>query len=442
MMLNKKCILGLVLIVTITYLSTHHNKIPALEYVWTMEKPDSLSVPHFEFGYVMATHYADQMTGAAANLVSLQCWASTLGPSVRVVEPFVIHSRFGVNLYAASNVSGLDNSVRLRDVFDIKEWERQYSKEKRFASLISWNQCLTNTNAQRKLILVFKECSKSSNCMNCKPARTFHKSSKLFAMKYNFTIIRSTCLVREILTEEEFKVLVYGSNDPKDVVVMFSSWGGVQVRNHTHRVGISGNRVKPCRREDCLLYNPVSKIIIDDTSNYLTKYMPGSMEYKYISVMIRLEYFQIRHDSFRGMSVNQALSLVMKCFDSIVCKLNELKRRFGINDVFLTSDCSKYGSSVYQLKHSPWNEMMIKATTMLYERVYNGSFNLSNSDEIFDKSASSNTPGYVAILHKHLAAKGACVLTAGGGQFQSTARELHSTYHPSGSPCAIVVPNC
>ncbi len=75
------------------------------------------------------------MTGSPLNLVSLQCWASTLRPDVRVVEPFVRHSRLGVNLYTASNASAPEtenSSVRLRDILDLDEWERQTTVKRNF----------------------------------------------------------------------------------------------------------------------------------------------------------------------------------------------------------------------------------------------------------------------------------------------------------------------
>ena len=74
--------------------------------VKTISRPNLTDRPR-EFGYVVATHFSDQMTDSEANLVSFQCWASTLGRDVRVVEPFVRHSRLGVNLFAASIMSVL-----------------------------------------------------------------------------------------------------------------------------------------------------------------------------------------------------------------------------------------------------------------------------------------------------------------------------------------------
>ncbi len=138
-----------------------------------------------EYGYVMAKHYSDQMTGYPPNLMSLQCWVSTLGPNVRVVEPFVRHSRLGVNIYAASNASALEtenNSVRLRDVLDLDMGETD-NREKKFCS-----SRIIIADTPRKLILVDRECADDDQeCMDCDTDAA--KSSEIFAREFNFHII-------------------------------------------------------------------------------------------------------------------------------------------------------------------------------------------------------------------------------------------------------------
>ncbi len=63
-------------------------------------------------------------------------------------------------------------------------------------------------------------------------------------------------------------------------------------------------------------------------------------------------------------------------------------------------------------------------------------------DDIFSLTASFNTPGYIAMLQKYLVVKGICILTAGGGMFQSTARSLYNSYHPSGHRCVEIINGC
>ncbi len=132
----------------------------------------------------------------------------------------------------------------------------------------------------------------------------------------------------------------------------------------------------------------------------------------------------------------------MKCFSNVVHRVTELKNQYNLSEVFLTSDCSKHGSAEFQFNFSEGHEMMVKATTTLYERIYNNSLSLEMMDDIFSSTASFNTPGYIAMLQKYLVARGTCVLTAGGGMFQSTARSLYISYHPSGHRCVEIVNGC
>ncbi len=240
----------------------HHYRITPIDRDATPKKParhlDMAKEP--EVGYVMASNYSDQMTGSAANVVSLQCWASTLGTDVRVVEPFVRHSLLGVNLYAASNASAPEtenNSVRLRDVFDIKEWER---KTNSMAPIVTWDHFINHS--KRKLILVDRECP-NKKCMDCD--QQFINSSKEFADRFHFTIVRRVCFPRRVLNESDFKKLVYADNSLRGVTVIFNSWGGVAAHGDLEfRVGISGHLVNKCQRSGCFRYNPVSQKIVDD----------------------------------------------------------------------------------------------------------------------------------------------------------------------------------
>ena len=45
--------------------------------------------------YILAVNFWDQQISGLRNLLSLQCWAAHLGQNVKVVEPFVIGSKFG-----------------------------------------------------------------------------------------------------------------------------------------------------------------------------------------------------------------------------------------------------------------------------------------------------------------------------------------------------------
>ena len=396
-------------------------------------------------GYVMASSYSDQMTGSVANVISLQCWAASLSTDVGVVEPFLVRSILGVNMYATYRNASVEenNSVKLGDIYDQNQWEK-VTKRKGYAPLIRWKHFLEHS--QRNLILVGQECTGKSGvkkCFDCgKESRDFARDGEMFAMKYGFQVVRKVCYPPKVLLEGDFKKLIYGRYKPHEAAVIFKRWGGVLRGDFKYRVGIAGRLVNQCIRGRNFFEMPVSPTITQDSVKYIHKYLPESDPKGYISVMLRMEHFVINHGGFRGKSKDQISSAIKKCYNSIGERVTELKQKYEIDSVFLTMDCRKHGSKYFSESVSPLMKMMADSVPQLYQMLYGSSSSLEKWDESFDTTASFTTPGYVAMLQKHMAAKGICLLTAGGGMFQSSSRELYSEYHPNGPKCVFQVENC
>ena len=283
------------------------------------------------------------MTGSVGNLASLQCWAGTLGPGIRVVEPFLRHSLLGVNLYAtysATKVSTYDNnSVTQSDIMDMSEWKK-FTSQYGVAPQISWHSFLID--APRSLILVYKAIEE----YHLLDPGDFYLSSAEFAKHYGFEIVRNISLPHQMYTEEEFKELVYGDYSPQDVVVVFSLWGGIQTNGDPFRVWLSGAIKKKCSRGHFFKLSnlPPSSSIIQDGMKYTKKYLGTG----YISVMVRLQHLIASHHRFN--ESKQGIHS-MTCFRNLLGALTALKAKHGINSIFLTLDCRKSGSEDFKLAH-------------------------------------------------------------------------------------------
>ena len=392
---------------------------------------DEITEIKSEFGYVMATGYYDQITGSSINLVSMHCWVRTLGPKMRVVEPFIRRSILGVNLCAASDnctaPDGEDNSVRFRDVLDKEHWE-EYVVSRNHAPLISWDYFIKN--APRKLILVERDIG-CGRCMDCDDSsKDFLKHSRMFAKKYNFNIAKTVCFPRNLNPDSKFKSLIYGGHDPQNVVVIFKSWPGIG----SGRIPISG--LKECSRGPLPSNMPVSQTIIQDGTKYVKKYLPNANDRSYISVMLRLEHYANSHERFIGKSKTEIISTVMKCYNTLFTEVQTLKETLKINSVFLTMDCRKRGSdhfSEFQTDQT-WLTLRDSAPTF-YRMLYGNTSTIEEWDSSFEDISSFSSHGYIALLQKHLAASGRCLLTLGGGSFQDTAHELYFSYHSEVFPC-------
>lgn len=396
-------------------------------------------------GYVLVTRYSDQMTGASLNILSLQCWAAAVGPYVRVVRPFLRRgSKFGFDLPPSksrgSGDGGEANSVELGDLFDMESWEAQTDKLG-YAPLIRWEDFLAS--APRRLILVSKKCPDCTVDTDDK----FHKSASAFARNHVFTIVRHARFEERHYTAREFKALVYGDNMPGNSVVIFNYWGGICGSSKPHAYRISISDLGTCNRKSfsSFLFRN-SRRIREDSKNYVERYLPEVGKRGYVSVMFRSERFALGHDFHSISSEDEKRALFVECIKSIGKSVDDLKRHFGIKSVLLTMDCLSQGSSAFRRPEGPEyfsRELVQSVATMLYQKLYGNESPLEEWESSFDQVASLKSPGYLAQVQKNLAARGTCLLMAGGGGFQLSAEELYNATHRTGSVhCALRVPNC
>lgn len=151
-----------------------------------------------QYGYVLALHYSDQMTGSTLNLVSLQCWAHSLGPSVKVVEPFVRRSVLGldnqhrINMNDTAASEGL-KSVALTDVYDEEKWKEFTTGHEGYSPLVSWDNFLEDS--PRKMIVVERECMDHHKCMACGDERIkdLLLSMEVLQSRYGFEVVHRIC---------------------------------------------------------------------------------------------------------------------------------------------------------------------------------------------------------------------------------------------------------
>ena len=260
-----------------------------------------------EFGYVLATHFSDQITSASGNIFSLQCWASTISNNMKVVEPFIrLGSFFGYSLRdgVTNNHTSDNDSVRLSDVYDMASWERESSK-RGFAPLISWENFLKQ--APRNLIVVgTKEKYRYQLSWG-----TFRALSESFAEKFSFKIVRIVNYQVKLYSSEEFRSTVYGNYTPNQTVVLFRKWGGiVSSAVVRYRIGISDMNER-CKSIATLDHQLSSSIALD-AQRYQEKYFPQGNSHSYISIMFRMERVAWNH--FKSSQSNQTkLQILTKC---------------------------------------------------------------------------------------------------------------------------------
>ena len=367
-----------------------------------------------DFAYVMSIDYSDQMTGSGYNLASMRCWVSSLCPDARVVEPFARWSILGVDPAHLLSVDDMQTttkeeleSVKMSDMFDISE-----DSGSRVPALVSWDHFIRA--APRKMAIVHKECS-NGRCIDCGDAQSKEliRQMGVFERRYGFEVMRICYNSR---TKNDVMKLLYSKHSPKEVVIVFKTWGGGSKLANTGHGCASGKSMYP-----------MSPKIKQDALQYIQKYMSSD---KYVSVMIRLEHFYLRNSRFKRKSDKEIMSTLQSFYNDIVKKVNEFKTQHGISTVFLTMDCRKQGSVMFRdFKDDKVFQLMTKSIGDLYRMLYGSSSTLEDWDESFYNVSSFRNNGYIAMLQKHLAASGVCLITAGGGSYQETTRRLYHQYN-------------
>ena len=295
------------------------------------------------FGYVLATHYSDQLTSGGWNVVSLQCWARAISKHLKVVEPFVVGSIFGLNLSGGEPMD-MKQEVRIRDIYSMENWEEQL-KGDHFSSFENWETFLKS--APRNLITVGKQCE-YENCDD-----KFRSDVLLFAKKHKLNMTRYVHLKNEFHTFDEFRDIIYGDHKPEQSVVIFRRWGGISNQLSVYRISLSDSNNLKCSGigGNFSIFKTSSKII-EDSSRYWNQYMSKVKGTGYISVMLRAERFVIRH-KFRAIkSEDIKLSLFKKCVDSIVNQVHNFQKLYNTSGVFLTADSRKSGSDGLRDRHN------------------------------------------------------------------------------------------
>ena len=383
--------------------------------------------PESRLGFVMAMHYSDQMTGASANLMNLQCFFGHHLKDVRVVEPFLhpIGSTLGVSLSPSFDKLERQNmnTVKHSDVFDSGEWEK-YSSSRKYAQLISWNDFMKT--CPKKLIVVHHLYSSPKKDSQCDPKYMIGATQE-FVTENRFEVVKQVCLNFQhsgVLSPKGLIKAIYGDFKANEVVVIFNRWGGLSSGVENFRLAVND---ASCKRGDNIRLFHHSKQLLSDVNKYSSKYMNKAIQYE--AVMVRLEYVVINR-RLAGKPVDVQRKQITECFNDITRKAAAAKAERNITTVLLTMDVGKYGTIGFR-KNNPrlGREVLDETVPKFLSDLMGESFSQSEWEDSFESVARFNAPGYIAIMQLELAARSLCLIQAGGGSFQATARTLHNELH-------------
>ena len=391
-------------------------------------------------GFLMAMDFSDQMTGASANLMNLQCFAGRHLINVSVVEPFIhpIGSTLGVSLSPSFNNLKPENmnTVKHSDVFDSKEWT-QIASSNEYAPLISWNEFMNS--CPKKLIFVHHvyHGKKSDHCE--KLYSIMVNATHEFVTENKFEVVKRVCLNFKsigILSPEQFIDRIYGDFKANEVVVIFNRWGGFSIYVEDYMLSVKGT---PCiRGKEKRLYHH-SKQLLNDVKQYSDKYMDKTR--KYLAVMVRVEFFA-NNNHFNELPADAQRTKLMKCFDSINQKVTTVKRDHSLNAILLTLDVGKHGSIWFRMNNGRYSSrlnmtVLNETIPKFLDSLMGHSFSQTEWEDSFEHVARFKVPGYIASMQLELAANSVCLLQAGGGTFQQSAMRLYNELHQESTRCTL-----
>ena len=320
----------------------------------------------------MAMHYSDQMTGASANLMNLQCFVGHHLKDVRVVEPFLhpIGSTLGVSLSPSFDKLERQNmnTVKHSDMFDSEEWE-QYCSSRKYAQLISWNEFMKT--CPKELILVHHLYSSVKKDSQCDP-KYMMDATREFVTENRFEVVKQVCLNFQhsgVLSPEGLIKAIYGDFKANEVVVIFNRWGGLSGRVENCRLAVNGTS---CRRRDNIRLFHHSKQLLNDVNKYSSKYMNKAIQYE--AVMVRVEYIAIHH-KLRRQPVDVQRTKLTECFNNITRTAMAAKLERNITAILLTMDVGKYGTIGFRRNNPMLGRKVLNETVRVSNQISATTYN-------------------------------------------------------------------
>ena len=363
-------------------------------------------------GYVLATNYSDQVNSGLRNMMSLQCWASSLKSGIKVVLPFLRNgSFFGFKPSLLSNVSE-QKGPSFFDIVDIETWSK-FTKKRKYSALATWEEFLNK--APKKIILVDHGCERVT--------QSFLGYAMKFAESNGFEVLRRVCTTarKKLLTSEEYKTLIYGSHKPNETVVLFRLWGGITslLQRLMYREGPISDLHSCDLQHGIFSYEniPPSKKIQQNGKQYIEKYLKS--EKGYIAIMIRLERLLYK----KGSSEAAQNSVGKRCINHILNEVTKWKNH-GFKEIFLAMDTGKHGSGSFSKERNI--TIPNRMSTELFNRLYSDtSLSYSEWEESFDSVTDFSEAGYIGAIQQYVAANAKVLLLAGGGTFQARTLGIH-----------------
>ena len=378
--------------------------------------------------YVVVTHLWEQLMASAFNYLQAQCWTNSIGGSfpISIVEPQTRKDRsilgFSFN-YAVDPLQPL-----VSNIFDMESFYSQWPKEGgKLAPMVTKRDFVSEIKRFGKNVIFVQLDYKSTKERECKFTWDTAEILQEFKQYPFLNVSRKVCIyVSNNMPGNEFKKLVLGDVGINNTLIVFKEWRGLG--SSRLLVKVAGCVVG--KTPYGLLKPSVS--VLQDAEMYANKSLGGFGNY--VSVSARFE--KVARDYFK-LSLQQRRKAVAGAITEALEKVQSLRIKAGVSEVYLAYDYGKYGSRTFeQNRYYNSGDLLVK----FQEDVYSGRLSYKEYKQSLDEFKFQN-PGYVAMVQMTLASRGRCLLRLGFGHCINFVTSLYKVFHKNKDLCLECAPH-
>ena len=372
-----------------------------------------LQAPLSGRGYVVAFGFWEQLMGATRNLLQMQCWASTLGSGVSVVQPLLLSNSSGLGLSFASDRTDV-SKLGLDTLFNMTTWSQQWTGASPLAPLVSREDVISEISQFKKSVVLVEVKFSSTLYTKCRFTWDVMHVMEGLIQYQNLNVARNVCINAEkAISPSTFRSLVLGDLVPQDSLIIFQEWRGLNM----WRMNIN---LRSCTEQADRHHLHLSNQVWKDAKNYVNTHLGGIGQF--ISTSARLEQMYVK---YTALTLEQKQIKIKTLIPQALSEVRELQRKHSVKNVYLTYDYGRFGSGTFKDRHYYYLEDTLKK---FQTDLYNGTVSFAEYEESL-RALSYTHPAYVALVQMAVSSMGKCLVQIGWGHVINLTKELFKRTH-------------
>ena len=386
-----------------------------------------------QYGYAYILDTLGQQSAGMRGVLSLQCWVASFGLPVHIVEPVIVSG----HLTSASKqfLEGKHDTLTFSDIVNVTHFNEESRKEG-FPTLVGAKEFLNKAPRKKVVLKMFKvKCGHDKVDFLWKDCSSDAISNNL--VEYNFHVVQTACIkycanniTLPLIDANVITRHIYQQYKPNEVTLEVRAWNGElfipssKMKDPMHCRGLSIQRQE--------IISPSSRVLLD-AKNYLRQYARSGFV---ITIMLRFEWFIAANNKYKRNPLNE----IKSCADKTKTELERIRQKEVDSSLVVTADVgesSSFKRTIVRAKATVTYEDIFDVGTSFITELYEHKWKYTQWKDSFTKSSTSSDSGYVAAMHRAIAANSSCLILFGGGAYQKLALLDYIKNHPDPSEWCI-----